>query len=122
GARSEKNQPLARRGCRNLNPGYGRRGRDESPARLCVSFHAFEVAADVGGVLETKGTVLFQALAEDTFQLCGRVGIQTNRCNGSAVQNGIRDQAGGTTAKRQNAGAHLVEHDAKRKKVSTSVQ
>src|SRR5580704_10439194 len=58
----------------------------------------------------------------DVLQLRRDIGIQADRGSGRSIQNGFEENAAGFAAKRQRAGAHLVEYRAEREKVSARVQ
>ena len=56
------------------------------------------------------------------FEWRGEIGIEANRRDGSAVQDGFEDDAAGVAAKRERPRRHFVEDDAEGKEVAASVE
>ena len=52
----------------------------------------------------------------------GKVGIQPDRGRGRAIQNRFGNHSLGFAAKRQIAGGHFIEHDAKGKQIGAPVE
>ena len=50
------------------------------------------------------------------------IGIEAHGRDWCALQNGVEDEAGGVTPKRQRAGGHFIEDDAEGEKVGAGVE
>ena len=87
-----------------------------------VAFQALQIGTNVGGVLVAKIAIFLQSLVDDIFQLLWKVGIEADRRDGSAVENGLEDQRRSVSAEGQCPGRHLIEHDAEREQIGASVE
>ena len=59
---------------------------------------------------------------DDALKFGGHCGIQANRRNRGAIQNGFEDHAGSGACKRHCACGHFVENGAERKKIGAAIE
>src|ERR1700733_5351494 len=73
-------------------------------------------------MLIAQVAVLLQSLVDDLFQFRRQIGIQTNRRNRRALENGIESDAGTFAAKWQLSGGHFVENDSEGEEIRARIQ
>jgi len=81
------------RSCLSRMPGLIPKCRDcATSARFGLALEALEVSANFRGVLVAKVRILLESLVNDVFQLRGKIGIQAQRRNGRALEDGVEDE------------------------------
>ena len=73
-------------------------------------------------MLITYIAVFLDRLGDDVLEVGVQIGIETNGERGRAIQDGIEDDARGLAAKRQDAGGHFVQHNAKGKEIGALIE
>lgn len=94
----------------------------DGAARVGVALDALQVGTQVGGALIAEVAILFESFGDDVGQFFGQVGIEANRRNRCAFEDGLEDERGSIPAKGQGAGGHFVENGAEGKEIGAGVE
>ena len=90
--------------------------------RFCISFQALQVGTDVRSVLVAQVAVFLQALVDDPFQFHWHIGIQPNRGNGRAVEDGLKNHSSAFAPEGQSPRGHLVQNCTEGEQISSCIQ
>ncbi len=87
-----------------------------------ITLEALQIGAHLGSVLVAQVAIFFERLVDDVLKLERQVGIQADRHQGSAIQDGVEDHAGSVAAKGREPGSHFVEDDAEGEKIGAGIE
>ena len=73
-------------------------------------------------MLVAQVPILLQRLVDDSFQFCRQFRVESYRSHWGLVQNRIKQNRCGITAKRNLARGHLIQHGSEGKQIGASVK
>ncbi len=72
-------------------------------------------------MLVAEVAIFFEGAVDDFFEARRQVGIEADRGNRRAIQDGFEDEAAGVTAEGERAGGHFIEDDTEREEIAAGV-
>src|ERR1700747_621062 len=96
--------------------------RDRSSRSVRFALYAAQIGAHIGGGLIAHRAIFFERFVDDALEFGRYRGIQTDRRNGSAIQNSFENYAGSRAGKGRCAGGHFVENGAEREEIGAAIE